>query len=199
MSNIYIAFVDTPGFFAGIIRTVLKQKYIHVVISMDERLEEAYSIGRRNPQVPFFAGFEREDKNSILEKFPDADYMVCSVSCSETQREQVRAILHHAYAQRYRYHYTILGLPLILFQIPFRQKFSHTCSSYLAKVLEMTGIWQWKKDTSIVTPKDFYEDMDKKIIYEGPLYNLIDQPVFDPSVWTQPSLLEKMWGVVRTL
>ena len=48
MAQIYIAFVDTPGFFAGIIRRVIKQKYIHVVLSLDPYLEEAYSIGRRN-------------------------------------------------------------------------------------------------------------------------------------------------------
>ena len=34
MAQIYIAFVDTPGFFAGMIRQVIKQKYIHVVLSM---------------------------------------------------------------------------------------------------------------------------------------------------------------------
>jgi len=42
MSHIYIAFVDTPGIFASIIRNVLKQRYIHVAIGMDERMEEAY-------------------------------------------------------------------------------------------------------------------------------------------------------------
>ena len=40
MAQIYIAFVDTPGFFAGMIRQVIKQKYIHVVLSMDAELEE---------------------------------------------------------------------------------------------------------------------------------------------------------------
>ena len=51
---------------AGMIRQVIKQKYIHVVLSMDAELEEAYSVGRRNPAVPLFAGFEKEDKRKIL-------------------------------------------------------------------------------------------------------------------------------------
>lgn len=72
MAQIYIAFVDTPGFFAGMIRQVIKQKYIHVVLSMDAELEEAYSVGRRNPAVPLFAGFEKEDKRKILTVFPTA-------------------------------------------------------------------------------------------------------------------------------
>lgn len=48
MTEIYIAFVDTPGIFASIIRRVIKQKYIHVAIGLDENLDEAYSIGRRH-------------------------------------------------------------------------------------------------------------------------------------------------------
>ena len=52
MTEIYIAFVDTPGIFASIIRRVIKQKYIHVAIGLDENLDEAYSIGRRHPSIP---------------------------------------------------------------------------------------------------------------------------------------------------
>lgn len=55
MAHIYIAFVDTPGIFAALIRKFLKQRYIHVVISGDAMLDEAYSVGRRNPAVPFWA------------------------------------------------------------------------------------------------------------------------------------------------
>ena len=47
MAHIYIALVDTPGFFASLIRHYLGQKYVHVVLSLDEQLSEAYSFGRR--------------------------------------------------------------------------------------------------------------------------------------------------------
>ena len=69
MDHIYIAFVDTPGFFAALIRKFLKQRYVHVVIAADAMLTEAYSVGRRIPAIPFFSGFEREDKNKILHTF----------------------------------------------------------------------------------------------------------------------------------
>lgn len=51
MAHIYIALVDTPGFFASLIRHYLGQKYVHVVLSLDEQLSEAYSFGRRNPYI----------------------------------------------------------------------------------------------------------------------------------------------------
>ena len=65
MEQIYFALVDTPGFFASIIRRVTGINYIHVVLSMDEELKEAYSVGRRNPAIPILAGFEKEDAEKV--------------------------------------------------------------------------------------------------------------------------------------
>ena len=160
MAEIYIAFVDTPGFFAGIIRSVIRQKYIHVALSLDPYLEETYSIGRRHPSVPLIAGFEKEDKYKILRAFPDADYMVCSVRCTSEQKEYIEQQLDKAMEQRFHYHYAVIGLPFILMNIPFYQKNHYTCSSYLARLLEEAGVCKWDKHFSLVTPKDFYE-------YEG--------------------------------
>ena len=135
MAEIYIAFVDTPGFFAGIIRRVIRQKYIHVALSLDPYLEETYSIGRRHPSIPLIAGFEKEDKYKILRAFPDADYMVCSVRCTSEQKKYIEKQLNKAMEQRFHYHYAVIGLPFILMNIPFYQKNHYTCSSYLEKPL----------------------------------------------------------------
>ncbi|MDN0061317.1 hypothetical protein QVN96_07835 [Mediterraneibacter glycyrrhizinilyticus] len=170
MAEIYIAFVDTPGFFAGIIRRVIKQKYIHVALSLDPYLEETYSIGRRHPSVPLIAGFEKEDKYKILRAFPDADYMICRIRCTTEQKKYIEQELNRAMEQRFSYHYTILGLPFILMNIPFYQKNHYTCSSYLARLLEQAGVCRWDKHFSLVTPKDFYEYDEKEKIFEGSLY-----------------------------
>lgn len=170
MAEIYIAFVDTPGFFAGIIRSVIRQKYIHVALSLDPYLEDTYSIGRRHPSIPLIAGFEKEDKYKILRAFPDADYMVCSVKCTAEQKKYIEEKLNEAMEQRFHYHYAVIGLPFILMNIPFYQKNHYTCSSYLAKLLEDAGVCKWNKHFSLVTPKDFYEYEGKKKIFEGSLY-----------------------------
>nr|WP_294492208.1 hypothetical protein [uncultured Mediterraneibacter sp.] len=170
MAKLYIAFVDTPGFFAGIIRRVIKQKYIHVAISLDPYLEEAYSIGRRHPSVPLIAGFEKEDTRKILKAFPNAEYMICSIECTTQQKKYVEQQLCEAMEQRFRYHYAVAGLPFILLNIPFYQKNHYTCSSYLAKILEQAGICRWEKHFSLVTPKDFMEYKEKQKIFEGSLF-----------------------------
>lgn len=175
MAHIYIALVDTPGIFAAIIRRTLRQKYIHVVISMDAGMEDAYSVGRRNPFVPLMAGFEREDKRKIVRAFPTADYMVCEMECTQEQKENIRSTLYQDMEQRYRYHYAIFGLPFILWNKPFYQKNHYTCSSYIARLLEENEIHIARKHFSLVTPKDFYEYSEKKVIFEGPLSEIVER------------------------
>lgn len=175
MAYIYIAFVDTPGLFAAMIRTYLKQKYIHVVISMDEELEEAYSVGRRDPFIPFLAGFEREDKNRIYRAFPKARYMICRIEVSEEQKSRIRERLHNDYERRYETHYAVLGLVPLVCNRAFYQKNHFICSSYIAKLLMEQDIRIAEKHFSLVTPKDFYVYADKQKIFEGQLKELISR------------------------
>ena len=173
MEHIYLAMVDTPGLFAYLIRRFLKQKYIHVVISMDEKLNEAYSFGRRNPRIPFFAGFEREDKHRILRAFPTADYQVCELECSAQQKEKIWQRLRTDYRKRLRHHYAVLGLPFIVCGIPFYQKNHYTCSSYIARLLHEAQIEISPKHFSLVTPKDFCLYPYKKTLFEGRLAEFV--------------------------
>lgn len=173
MEHIYLAMVDTPGIFAYIIRRFLRQKYIHVVISMDAGLEEAYSFGRRNPRIPIFAGFEREDKYRILKAFPNAEYMVCELECSAEQKKNIRERLREDYKQRLRHHYAVLGLVFIACGIPFYRKNHYTCSSYIARLLYENNINISSKHFSLVTPKDFYLYPNKKTVFEGRLAEFV--------------------------
>lgn len=175
MAEIYIAFVDTPGIFAGMIRKKLKQRYVHVVLSLDSELNEAYSVGRRWPSIPLIAGFEREDKAGILMTFPTAFYMICRVRCTDEQKDSIRAILEQMYNKRFYYHYAVLSLPFIIRNRPFYQKDHYTCSSLLAKIFEDTGIYSFHRHFSLITPKDFYELADKQMIFEGSLKELVEE------------------------
>lgn len=173
MEHIYIAMVDTPGLFAAVIRRFLRQRYIHVVIGMDAGLQEAYSFGRRDPRVPFFAGFEREDKEKILQAFPTAVYRICELECSREQKEGIRERLRQDYLRRYQYHYAVPGLPFIALGLPFYLKGQYTCSSYIARLLGEHGIAVSEKHFSLVTPKDFYLHAYKRVVFEGSLARLV--------------------------
>ena len=173
MEKIYIALVDTPGFFANIIRLAIQRDYIHVVLSMDEELEEAYSVGRRNPFIPWFAGFERENKRKICSAFPTAKYRIYSLDCTKEQKQLIAGALQACYKKRFRFHYCILGLPSILLQRPFYQEGHYTCSSFIARLLSACGIDLFHKHFSLVTPADFYDYKKDDIMFEGALADFI--------------------------
>lgn len=173
MAQMYIALVDTPGFFAALIRGFLRQRYIHVVIASDAELKEAYSVGRRNPAVPIFAGFEKEDKSPILHAFPTAFYRICELECSDAQKKAIMGRLQEDYQRRFRIHYAVLGLPFILMNIPFFIRNQYTCSSYIARILQENGIRIAEKHFSLVTPKDFYEYEKLRVIFEGRLSDIV--------------------------
>lgn len=169
MTHIYIALVDTPGFFASLIRRFLKQRYVHVVISADMKVAEAYSVGRRNPAIPILAGFEREDKYKILRVFPKAYYRICELECTSGQKRNIMEKLKDDYQRRYRIHYAVLGLPFLVLGLPFYIKDQYTCSSYIARLLQENGICISDKHFSLVTPKDFYESRKTRVVFEGKL------------------------------
>lgn len=173
MEKLYIGLVDTPGLFAWMIRKAIRQDYIHVVLGMDEMLDECYSVGRRCPSIPLLAGFEREEKEKIIRAFPTARYMIFAIDCTKEQKENIRKQLKKCYENRYKYHYCIAGLPFILLQKEFFREKCYTCSSFIARVLEENGLKLFSKHFSLVTPKDFYELEQKEVIYEGELKQLI--------------------------
>lgn len=169
MENLYLALVDTPGIFAAFIRLFIGLNYVHVVLSMDRELSEAYSMGRRNPAVPLIAGFEKENTHEIERAFPDAKYRIVSMECSREQKENIERQLKEYYRRRFQYHYCILGLPFLVLGIPFYQKNHYTCSSFIANILDENGMSLFDKHFSLVTPRDFYELQNTKVIYEGTL------------------------------
>lgn len=175
MEKIYIAFVDTPGIFAGILHRYLSQKYIHVVVSMDAGLEEAYSFGRRNPAIPIVAGFEREEKEKILAVYPNASYCIGEIVCTKEQKEEIQEELRSMYERRFSYHYAVTSLPYILCHKAHDRENRFTCSSFLAYLFRRHGIVEFAKADSLVTPKDFYEWDGYETIFEGRLEEICHQ------------------------
>lgn len=183
MEKLYFALVDTPGIMAGMIRQVIGLNYVHVAVSLDAGLSQAYSFNRRHPAIPYFSGFVREDASKILRKFPRARYRIISIPCTGEQKRQIGQYLAECYQQRMHYHYSIIGLPFILLHKPFYVKNRYTCSSFAARLLEDHQLVRFNKHFSLVTPRDFYELAGTQTEYEGLLgdYIMAAAPVWKES------------------
>lgn len=175
MEKLYLVLIGTPGIFATIIRWVTGIKYIHIVLGMDEDLKKCYSFGRRNPKIPILSGFEQEKMDKVIEKFPKAICMVSEIECTKKQKKQIWGRIKYYKENAKRYHYTVLGLPFILLNKPFHQKRRYACSQFVARTLEDYGVRKFDKHFSLVTPRDFYEMPNKKILYVGTIEGYLDQ------------------------
>lgn len=173
--KLYLVLIGTPGIFATIIRMVTKLKYIHIVLGMDEDLDECFSFGRRNPKIPILSGFEQEKMDEVVAKFPRALCMVTEIECTKTQKELIWGRINYYKANAKRYHYTMLGLPWMLLNKPFHQKRRYACSQFVARILEDYGVRKFDRHYSIMRPGDFYNMPDKKILYVGTVEGYRDQ------------------------
>ncbi|MGI6105599.1 MAG: hypothetical protein ACOYD7_05335 [Raoultibacter sp.] len=167
---VYLALVSTPGIFANAIRKALNHDYVHVTLSLDADFKHAFSFGRRDPSVPIFAGFTRENASEILGQYPGARYRIVSIPCTKAQKNLLQRDFRRYYKNRFHYHYNILGLPFIVMNKPFYLKNRYTCSSFLAMLLDRRGIMSFDKHFSLVTPRDFYEGLQKTVVFEGYLH-----------------------------
>lgn len=173
--KLYLVLISTPGIFATLIRIFTRNKYIHIVLGMDEELKHAYSFGRRNPKIPILSGFEHERMDKVVEHFPKALCMVAEITCTKEQKKNVWKRINYYKKNAKRYHYTVLGLPFLVLGKPFHQKRRYACSQFVARTLEDYGIRKFDKHYSLVTPKDFYDMPDKKILYVGTIEGYLDK------------------------
>ncbi len=173
--KLYPVLIATPGIFATLIKWFTRLKYIHIVLGMDEELTQCYSYGRRNPKIPILSGFEQEELDKVVEHFPRALCMVTEIECTKEQKENVWKRINYYKENAKRYHYCILGLPFLVFNKPFHQKRRYTCSQFVARTFEDYGIRKFDKHYSLITPRDFYEMPNKKILYVGTVEGYLDK------------------------
>ena len=63
MKKIYIVITFTGTILSRLVRLITRKKYCHASISLDEKLENMYSFGRKNPYLLLPAGFIHEYKD----------------------------------------------------------------------------------------------------------------------------------------
>ncbi|MGE5613355.1 MAG: hypothetical protein ACM3XR_03025 [Bacillota bacterium] len=66
----------------------------------------------------------------------------------------------------------MLGLFAVMLNIPLRRKNKFFCTQFVATMLQSSGIHDFGKDPSLVTPHDFYEIDCLIPVYEGRLCDI---------------------------
>lgn len=86
MKRIYLILTYSGTILSRIIKIYTRDEFAHVSISLDEELNQMYSLGRLNPYNPFIGGFVHEGINiGTFKRFRKTQTAVYSIMISDEQ------------------------------------------------------------------------------------------------------------------
>ncbi|MCM3389905.1 C40 family peptidase [Ureibacillus chungkukjangi] len=175
--TVYILLTDTGTVLTKIIKWYTNAPYNHVSIGFDDKLNEIYSFGRKNPKNPLIAGFVKEDVYfGTYRYFDDTCCVLLKIEVSATEYCSIRKVIQSFNNHKERYSYNLLGLVGVAVRYPINQKNKYFCSQFVAEVLENSGLNLWDLPAALISPNDFLMHPRFELVYEGSLY---EYPLLD--------------------
>lgn len=168
MKKIYILLMHTKTIPSKLVKLFTKYEYSHVAISLDKNCYTTYSFGRRSLYNILNGGFSIQNKDGkFFKKFNKTVCKIYELEVTEKQYEDVKKIITHMEENIETYKYDFLGIVPRFFKIPVAFKNKFVCSYFVAYILDKANICKFKKDISLVVPKDFESINGAKEIYNG--------------------------------
>lgn len=168
--NIYILLTDTGTWFSRMIKLYTKAPYNHASISLDEKLEEFYSFGRKVYYNPLSAGFVKEGvDHGVFFYKKNTKCMIFKMTVSEMQYDQLTENIAEVNVLKDQYRYNLLGVMAIAVNKRIIRKNAFTCSQFVASMLVASGIHQFEKYIELITPEDITKISQLELVYEGKL------------------------------
>lgn len=172
--SIYLVFTRTGTWLSNLIYLFTKDEYVHVSIAFDNKFEEMYSLGRKNPKNPFSGGLVKENLNDgVFKAYTNSKCLIYEVSVSQDQYNIVKNLLKSHYEKRNDYRYNLLGLLALYFNISFKRKNHYFCSEFISELLILSEVFETNKTPELIKPMDLLEIEDKHFVYEGLISNYV--------------------------
>lgn len=170
MSYIYIMLTRTNTVYSRLIHAMTGDAYTHVSLGLGYGAEELYSFSRKRAHLPLPSPIVREDvPGSYLSRHPHTRCALYRIQVSPSTRERVRRLVGEMYANRERYHYSLIGAVLCRLDIAHERAEHYFCSQFVAEVLGKCGAVKLPKNASLMRPADFASLPELERIYSGPV------------------------------
>ena len=141
MKQIYFVLTDTNTPIAKIIKHFMKDEFSHVSISLDENLEEMYSLGRIKPYNPIRAGFVHEHINEgTFKRFYKTKAMVNYINVSDEQYEKLQETINETWENRKNIKFNTIGLFAVYFKKKRKKENCFYCAEYIKYATEKSSI-----------------------------------------------------------
>lgn len=168
MRKIYIVTTYTGTVLSYMIRNISHNQYSHVSIALSEDLSPMYSFGRLFVSNPLFAGFVEEEIHDGL--YAIRKGTVCRVYSLEIEENQYKNLIRNINRVkrfRDRYDYDRKALVMMPLNINRHRPYKFVCSTFVANMLEKSGIGILDKPFYDVKPDDYYDLKGLELEYEG--------------------------------
>ena len=166
--NIYILLMHTYTIPSKLIKCFTRYEYSHVGISLQKDCKEIYSFGRKNINNFLISGFNIETKEgAFFQKFQKTKCIIYEVKVTPKQYYKIKKRIKYMISHEEKFKYDFAGMITRFFGIPSARKNYFVCSFFVASLLSDAGVYDFKKPSCMVKPKDFANIKEFPIIYKG--------------------------------
>ncbi len=165
--TIYIVLTDTGTLLSKAIGMYTGKELNHTSIAFDEKLNEMYSFGRKQPHNPFVGGFVKECATEGIFLQATCAVYSCEVSVEDYTRmlDKIRLIEQ----EKERYKYNFIGLFGVAVNKGIQREHAFFCSQFVAMVVNEGNLQMFNISPSLVQPHHFTKVPFLIQVYEGNL------------------------------
>lgn len=172
MKKIYILLSRTGTVPSKVIHWFKGGEFTHTSISLEPRTDHFFSFARRKLNNTLIAGFIVEDiHKGVFARYPNCHCKLFELEISEDAYEKILDIIKHYMELYEKATYNFLGMFTAIFGISIKRNLKHTCSQFVATLLESSQAVELPKKSQSMLPNDFMKIPNIKLLYEGLLKN----------------------------
>lgn len=158
---VYIVLVQGNNLFSKAIKAFTKGPFSHAAIGFDHNLKEIYSynLGKEGRSGFFIEGRDFYDKDTTIAVYA----IFVKDKYYGPMKRKVQEFIDNINNTRY----SILNIPTLVLGVKVNMDFDKICSQFVDSILKVVDIDLVNKDSSLVTPNDFYRaTVSNKAIYK---------------------------------
>ncbi len=167
---VHLVLSQTGTILSLILKFFTKAKYNHASISLDEKLDEMYSFGRKYPYNVFLGALVKEHPSfGTFKRFYKTSCVILKLKVTSEQKQKIDELVKTMYEHKEQYKFDVLGIFMATFKKKLKRKNCFYCSEFVRTVLATAGVINYDDLPSIIKPIDFLSLKDYEVIYEGNL------------------------------
>jgi hypothetical protein len=189
---LYIIFTSTHTGIGTVVKFITRNKYSHVSVSLDPRLEKMYSFTRFYENTPLIAGFSEESPLRYCSDSDEVTYVkICRIPISRETYDEISCYLERLArdSQEYLYNY----FSLLLAPTGRRLYIPHafTCLEFAVHLLSLFSI-SGISDNRYYSIIDLENILNDYRIYEGDM-----AAIAYPQGWGNDFYPERLEGKIK--